>query len=158
MSLPDAPTGSDRLVDDCVFAVDGDPVLHELVATLGGVAIEVPAELRALYHAAATIAANHLTALSAQVERLADLVGVPTSAYWRLMSTTMRNIEQVGARAALTGPASRGDWATIERHLDALPADERELYLSLSRRAAQLAGHPLPNDLSATVDRRGDDD
>lgn len=156
MSLPDATTGSERLVDHCVFAVDGDSLLDELVAALGGVAIEVPEEQRALYHGVATIAANHLTALCAQIEQLAALVGVPTHAYWKLMSTTMQNIEQVGASAALTGPASRGDWATIQRHLDALPDHECQLYLALCRRAAQLAGHRLPADIEATVARRGD--
>lgn len=151
MSLPDATTGSDRLVDDCVFAVDGDPLLHELVAALGGIVVEVAADQRALYHGIAAIAANHLTALCAQVEQLAAIVGVPTSAYWKLMSTTMQNIEQVGASAALTGPASRGDWATIERHLAALPDDERQLYLALCRRAAKLGGHQLPADIETSA-------
>jgi predicted short-subunit dehydrogenase-like oxidoreductase (DUF2520 family) len=154
MSLPDATIGAERLADECVFAVDGDPLMHELVAALGGVAIDVPEDKRALYHGVATIAANHLTALCAQVEQLAAVVGVPASAYWKLMSTTMQNIERVGADAALTGPASRGDWATIRHHLDALPDDdERLLYLALCRRAAQLAGHRLPTEIESAVDR-----
>ena len=53
---------------------------------------------------------------------LADLVGVPVSAYWKLMTTTLENVTEVGPSSALTGPASRGDWETIQDHLDALPA------------------------------------
>ena len=92
------------------------------------------------YHATATIAANHLTALCAQVESLATDVGVPVDAYWTLMSTTLDNVAAVGPAAALTGPAARGDWDTIRAHLAALPTDDdRALYLALCGRAAQLA-------------------
>ena len=141
MSLPDAETGSRRLLDHCTFAVDGDSLMTELVAAVGGVAIEVPGPQRALYHATATIASNHLTALCAQVESLAAEVGVPVDAYWALMSTTLDNIADIGPAAALTGPAARGDWDTIRTHLAALPADDdRRLYLALCTRAADLAG------------------
>jgi predicted short-subunit dehydrogenase-like oxidoreductase (DUF2520 family) len=141
MSLPDPETGSRRLLDHCTFAVDGVPLMAEIVADLGGRAIEVPGPKRALYHATATIAANHLTALCAQVESLAAEVGVPVDAYWTLMSTTLDNIATVGPAAALTGPAARGDWDTISAHLAALPTDDdRALYLALCDRAARLAG------------------
>ncbi len=144
MSLPDPETGSRRLLDHCTFAVDGDPLMTELAIALGGVAIEVPGPKRALYHATAAIAANHLTALCAQVESLAAEVGVPVAAYWTLMSTTLGNIADVGPAAALTGPAARGDWDTIRTHLAALPTDDdRDLYLALCARAARLARQEL---------------
>lgn len=144
MSLPDPETGSRRLLDQCTFAVDGDRLMAEIVAELGGRAIEVPGPKRALYHATAAIAANHLTALCAQVESLAAEVGIPVDAYWTLMSTTLDNIAQVGPAAALTGPAARRDWDTIRTHLAALPTDDdRTLYLALCERAARLAGHSV---------------
>jgi len=146
MSLPDAATGSRRLLDSCTFAVDGDPLMTEAAASLGGRAIDVPASSRALYHATAAIAANHLTALCAQVESLAAQVGVPVDAYWTMMRTTLENVADVGPAAALTGPAVRADWDTIRVHLDALPTDdERQLYRALCERAAQLAGNDLPS-------------
>jgi len=146
MSLPDSETGSRRLLDHCTFAVDGDPLMTELATALGGRSIEVPGPERALYHATAAIAANHLTALCAQVESLAAEVGVPVDAYWTLMSTTLDNVADIGPAAALTGPAARGDWDTIRAHLAALPTgDDRRLYLALCERAARLAGHDLPN-------------
>jgi predicted short-subunit dehydrogenase-like oxidoreductase (DUF2520 family) len=37
-------------------------------------------------------------------------------------------VAALGPAAALTGPVRRGDWATVERHLAALPADERAAY------------------------------
>ena len=140
MSLPETETGSRRLLDECTFAVDGDPLMADVVRDLGGRSIVVPDSKRVLYHATATIAANHLTALCAQVETLAHEVGVPVDAYWTLMSTTLDNIASVGPASALTGPAARGDRATIDAHLDALPTDDdRRLYIALSERASRLA-------------------
>lgn len=153
MSLPDAVTGSGRLLDSCTFAVDGDPLMADVAASLGGRAIGVPASSRALYHATASIAANHLVALCAQVESLAAQIGVPVDAYWTLMRTTLENVADVGPAAALTGPAARADWNTIRAHLDALGTDDdRDLYRVLCERAAQLAGHAMPGwwDAAAT--------
>jgi predicted short-subunit dehydrogenase-like oxidoreductase (DUF2520 family) len=125
-ALPDAETGRRRLLGGCI------------VADLGGRAVEVPDGQRALYHATAVVAANHLVALAGQVERLAARVGVPTDAYWDLMAGALDNVRRLGAKAALTGPAARGDRATIERHLAALPADERPAYEVMSAEAARL--------------------
>jgi len=151
MSLPDADTGARRLADGCTFAVDGDPFALDVVASLGGLAVEVPETKRALYHAAASVAANHLTALCAQVERLAETVGIPVDAYWKMMAATLDNVEDSGARAALTGPAARGDWATVRSHLDALPLSEQTLYRALMVEAADLAGQTVPTSLMSDL-------
>ncbi|MEL6894042.1 MAG: DUF2520 domain-containing protein [Actinomycetota bacterium] len=139
MSLPDRAIGADRLLDHCTFAIAGDPLAGAFVARLGGRSIEVADTDRAVYHAAACVAANHLVVLCAQVERLADLVGVPVDAYWTMMRHSLANVERQGARSALTGPAARGDVATIAAHLDALPEDERSPYSALADAARALA-------------------
>lgn len=147
MSLPDPELGAVRLRAHCTFAVDGSPRMAQMVTDLGGVAVRVPGSKRAQYHAAASIASNHLTALCHQVEALAEGVGVPADAFWALMATTLENVRDVGPIAALTGPAARADWTTIGNHLDQLADDDRTLYLELSRRAATMAGHLWPEDL-----------
>lgn len=153
VSLPDGETGAHRLTDDCTFAIDGHALAAQVVSDLGGRAIEVPAELRPLYHAVACIAANHLAALGNQVETLAAELGVPIEAYWSLMATTLENMTANGSLTALTGPASRGDWDTIERHLAALEdPDDRRLYQILSERAAVMAGQSKPIDDHARKD------
>lgn len=147
VSLPDLETGSERLSNGCTFAIDGHPIAAQVVSDLGGRAIVVPADLRPLYHAVACIAANHLAALGNQVETLAAKLGVPVEAYWSLMTTTLENMTTHGSEAALTGPASRGDWETIERHLAALDnPEDRRLYQILSERAAVMAGQSKPID------------
>jgi predicted short-subunit dehydrogenase-like oxidoreductase (DUF2520 family) len=48
-------------------------------------------------------------------------------------------VAELGPHDALTGPARRGDWATLSRHLDALPKDERTGYQAGAALATRLA-------------------
>ena len=102
----------------------GDGVAREMAVALDGTAIEVADDNRALHHAAAVIASNHLVALLGQVERVARAAGVPLEAYLDLVRTTVNNVDALGPQEALTGPVARGDWATVARHRAALPAGE----------------------------------
>jgi predicted short-subunit dehydrogenase-like oxidoreductase (DUF2520 family) len=141
LALPDAARGADRLRAGAWFAVAGDPIAGEVVASLGGRAFTVADGDRAAYHAAAVIASNHLVALLGQVERVAAGVGVPFEAYLDLVQATVDNVRALGPAAALTGPAARGDWATIERHRAALAErapDERPAYDALVALARRL--------------------
>jgi predicted short-subunit dehydrogenase-like oxidoreductase (DUF2520 family) len=140
--------GADRLAGGAWFGITADPEADraalELVGALNGRVFQVPAERRALYHAAACIASNHLVALFGQVERLADLAGVPMPALLELAEVSLDNVARLGASGALTGPVSRGDLVTIERHRRALPAEEADLYECLASEAARVAGRRLP--------------
>jgi predicted short-subunit dehydrogenase-like oxidoreductase (DUF2520 family) len=139
VALPNADLGSERLSGGAWFAVAGDSFVLSVVAALGGRAIEVDDERRAAYHAAAVVASNHLVALLAQVERVAATADVPLDAYIDLIRGTVDNVAALGPAAALTGPAARGDEATIARHLEALAPDERALYESLAEACRRLA-------------------
>jgi predicted short-subunit dehydrogenase-like oxidoreductase (DUF2520 family) len=137
VALPDAATGAQRLGDGAWFAVAGDPLVEQVVADLGGHAFSVADADRTRYHAAAVIASNHLVALLGQVERVAP-EGVPVEAFLGLVRGTVDNVERLGPAAALTGPVARGDWATVERHLAALPDEERPAYEALAEAAKRL--------------------
>lgn len=144
VALPSAAVGADRLRAGAWFAVAGDALVQQVVDDLGGRSFAVADEDRAAYHAAACIASNHLVALLGQVERVAGAVGVPMQAYLDLVRATVDNVEALGPRAALTGPAARGDWATIDRHRSALAGlgplgpDEVALYEVMVGAARQL--------------------
>jgi len=144
VSLPSPDLGATRLAAGAWFAVAGDPLVQRAADDLGGRWFEVADVDRATYHAAAAVASNHLVALLGQVERLASGIGVPPEAYLDLARASLDNVAALGPAAALTGPVARGDWATVARHLDALPADERPAYLALAEAAARLAGRTLP--------------
>lgn len=147
VSLPSPATGADRLVGAWFATAGRSSRAHDavarLVAALDGRRVAVADEHRVAYHAAAAIAANHLVALLGQVERIATDVDVPLEAYLDLCRGALDNVAAVGPAAALTGPVARGDWETVARHLDALPADERPAYSVLADAARRLIG-PVP--------------
>ncbi len=144
VTLPEPVLGALRLRGGLYFAVAGDPLARDLVLGLGGHPVVVPDAERAGYHAAATIAANHLVALLGQVERVAASVGLPLEAFLPLAQGALDDVGFLGPAAALTGPASRGDVATLERHREVLDGSERDGYeagVVLARRlAAERAG------------------
>jgi predicted short-subunit dehydrogenase-like oxidoreductase (DUF2520 family) len=118
--LPTVATGAERLRSGLTFAVAGDPMTRAVVASLGGRVVTVEDPDRPSYHAAASIAANHMVALIGQVERVAASAGLPLDAFADLMRAALDDAVDLGPRRALTGPAARGDWDTVERHRRAL--------------------------------------
>jgi predicted short-subunit dehydrogenase-like oxidoreductase (DUF2520 family) len=137
--LPNGEVGAARLCAGVTFAVAGAPIAHEIAASLGGRTVQVADEDRAAYHAAACIAANHVVALLGQVERVAADVGLDLESFLPLTRAAVDDVAALGAHAALTGPARRGDWATLSRHLDALPESERAGYQAGAALATRLA-------------------
>ncbi len=145
VALPDPQTGAERL-RGAWYAVAGDPSVQHLVALLDGHAFHVADQDRVAYHAAAVVASNHLVALLGQAERIASTADVPLAAFLDLIRGTVDNVASLGPAAALTGPAARGDEATIARHIAALADDERFAYEAMAAEARRLAGRPQPED------------
>lgn len=138
VALADAERGARRLAG-AWFAVAGDDsTTTALVDALDGHRVVVADDDRVAYHAAAAVAANHLVALLGQVERIAASVGVPLEAYLDLARGALDDVAAVGPAAALTGPVARDDWATVARHVESLPADERATYAILADAARRL--------------------
>jgi predicted short-subunit dehydrogenase-like oxidoreductase (DUF2520 family) len=115
---------------------------RDLADTLGMTPVEISADAKPAYHAAAAFAANYTTALAAVAERVAVSAGVPSDVARRIYLPLIRgaaaNLE-AGPVAALTGPVRRGDAATVAAHLRALSPDDRRLYVLLAREALRLA-------------------
>ncbi len=86
------------------------------------------------YHAAAALLANGSAALAYSAQRILVELGVAPRAAERalagLLGTVAFNVGASGVPAALTGPVSRGDQATVRAHLRAL-----------ARLSPELAGH-----------------
>lgn len=148
VSLPSAEIGGARLGDGQWFAVAGHSIAERVVADLGGQAFAVADRDRAAYHAAASMASNHVVALLGQVERIASPIGVPPEAYLGLAAGSVANVAALGAAHALTGPVARGDWETVRRHLEAIDPSERAAYRALAEAARRLIdGGDLPPEL-----------
>ncbi len=76
---------------------------------------------RAAYHAGASIASNYLVTLRQAAGSLLESAGAPPEALDPLMRRTIENGFE------LTGPIQRGDWETVERHLEAIRENRPEL-------------------------------
>jgi predicted short-subunit dehydrogenase-like oxidoreductase (DUF2520 family) len=138
-SLPSVEVGVERLPGSWC-AVDGHAGVERLAVSLGMRPFRIADDRRVAYHAAATIASNHLVALLGQAARVAADAGVPAEALLPLVRATLDNVDALGPEAALTGPVARGDADTVARHLDALPADEQRAYRALATEALRLTG------------------
>ncbi len=138
VTMPTAERGAARLVG-ATFAVSGDELAVSLVDSLGGRVIRVPDERRAAYHATAAVAANHLVALMGHVEALAEAAGLRLADFLALSEMALDDVRELGPERALTGPAARGDMATIDAHLAAIPESQRATYVALVNAAFELA-------------------
>ncbi|SCL62449.1 Predicted oxidoreductase, contains short-chain dehydrogenase (SDR) and DUF2520 domains [Micromonospora citrea] len=119
------------------------PLAARLVADLGGVPEWIGEADRPLYHAALAHGANHLvTLVNEAADRLRDAgVAQPEKVLAPLLRAALENALRLGDDA-LTGPVSRGDAGTVERHLARLAATAPESvapYLALARRTADRA-------------------
>jgi predicted short-subunit dehydrogenase-like oxidoreductase (DUF2520 family) len=127
-----------------------------LVADLGGIPEWIAEDDRPLYHAALAHGANHLVTL---VNEAADLlrtagVGQPRKVLAPLLHAALDNALRLGDDA-LTGPVSRGDAGTVQRHLNRMPAEAVPAYLALARRTADRAiasGRLRPQDATLLLD------
>jgi predicted short-subunit dehydrogenase-like oxidoreductase (DUF2520 family) len=113
-------------LDGAFAAVSGETpdaraVATELAQTLGLEPFELADGRRALYHAGAAVASNYLVTLYRIAAGLLEEAGAPPRALVPLMLRTIENGFE------LTGPIARGDWATVDAHLDAIRAARPEV-------------------------------
>jgi predicted short-subunit dehydrogenase-like oxidoreductase (DUF2520 family) len=119
-----------------------------LAETLGLRPFELADEKRALYHAGAAVASNYLVTLRHAAGSLLESAGAPAEALDPLMRRVIENYFE------LTGPIARGDWETIERHLEAIRAEQPELeplYLVLADATAAFAGREIPSEIGVRL-------
>ena len=119
------------------------PVAEALVVEMGGEPVFIGEELRDLYHAALSIAANHLVTLVTQSSDLLRQAGVaePGLMLGPLLSAALDNALRLGD-AGLTGPVARGDAETVAGHIRALRAASPGVlpsYLAMARLTADRA-------------------
>jgi predicted short-subunit dehydrogenase-like oxidoreductase (DUF2520 family) len=118
--------------------------LADLARRLGMMPIQTGERSRALYHAAAVLAAGSQVALFAEAVRaFRKATGasepVARSALLPLTLGALEKLRVQPAGPSLTGPAVRGDAATIRAHRKALPKDLLPLYDALARVSLDLS-------------------
>ncbi|GAC1696662.1 MAG: hypothetical protein NVS9B3_14550 [Gemmatimonadaceae bacterium] len=146
--IPGTVTAPARLRGSYI-GIDGDPsaidAAMRMADAVAARTVVIPAGGKARYHAAAVMAANFPTVLAAIAEELFMTAGLGSSdaqgAVRSLVDGVAANLHLQPAEAALTGPASRGDDATINAHIAALQdtPDVLAVYRVLTRAAAAIA-------------------
>lgn len=133
MTFTGHPESEVRRMADARFAITGSTAeaseqAKRIVALLGGVAVEIAEDRRALYHAALCHASNHLVTLVAGASAALSDAGVddPAALLAPLVRAALENSLDHGF-AGLSGPLLRGDDRTISDHLDALAAHSPQL-------------------------------
>lgn len=131
------------------FGVEGEPAARQagqlLAERLGGRAVEIAHGRKALYHLAAVLSGNGIVALLAAARDALCGAGWSGDEALRtlgpLARTSLDGALSAGPEQALSGPVSRGDEATLDRHRAALvrwDAERIPLYEALVREQRRL--------------------
>lgn len=142
--------GAIEQLPNSVFGITADeevmPLGREIVDNLGGTAIVIKNEDKALYHAAACVASNYFVGLIHYAQSIYKSMGVSDEialqAMLPLIKGTLANFESQGTTKALTGPIARGDMGPLEEHLSAFEhrmPNKKKLYCELGKYVTQVA-------------------
>lgn len=146
------------------FAVEGSSRalerLQELFTLLPNEVVNISTEEKAKYHAAASLASNHVTGLIYLAVELLKESGIKEQeAYSLLKPLVEHNVEAVfsqnkddsgkgsyaGCVETLTGPIERSDLMTVREHLYKLEKPEQEaVYRAVGIQVAEAAGKKHP--------------
>lgn len=140
-------------LEHAFFTVEGQQravsVITELLTALGNKVCRINSAIKPKYHAAASILSNQVIAVLDTGYQLLEECGFSrTEALQATASLVRSNIENVIAQDcsnALTGPIERGDYDTIQEHLDCLDADTEALYRVLGKRLISIAQRKNPD-------------
>ncbi|MEP6835282.1 MAG: DUF2520 domain-containing protein [Gemmatimonas sp.] len=137
--------------DGAVCATDGSTpraiaAAEQLALLIGMRPVHIPANQRALYHAAASMTANFLTTLGDAAERLAAPCGINRADLAPLIRAATENWIALGGKQALVGPVARGENATVAKQRAAVAETAPELlplWDALVASTQRLAGLPV---------------
>jgi predicted short-subunit dehydrogenase-like oxidoreductase (DUF2520 family) len=116
------------ILSGIAFAVEGTSplidTLREMAHALGGWPVEISPQHRALYHLSGFLACGAVVTLMSQAAELWKIIGYTKEQGLEvlipILKSTVASLEAQGTPGALTGPISRGDLGTVQKHLDAL--------------------------------------
>lgn len=132
-----------------VFAIEGDEVAvrvaRRIARSLGGIAVSIRSEKKALYHAAGAFAAGLVLAVEETGVQVLMASGMKrresVKALLSLTRQVLEHYEKLGPNMAWTGPLSRGDYRVVARHeaaLQEIQPEFLETYQAVSRLAARV--------------------
>lgn len=148
VSVPDIPTGI-KMLKNCVYTCEGalKKPLMELVNTIGGQPFQLNRRQKEVIHLSSVFLNNYVVLLINAIKQLnADNLLPPDKARAILESISRQAILigwEKSLAEGLTGPLIRGDYKTIEKHLDLLEdfQELKRLYQGFIDLAKQFGAH-----------------
>ena len=136
-------------LDGVIFSIEGAPAARraaqKIARSLGGTPVIIHASDKPAYHASGTSVAGHALALVESASQTLMKIGFTrrrsNQALLPLIRQMLDNYESLGPHAAWTGPLSRGDYATISKHVKALrrfPREFQDAYAALALLSARV--------------------
>lgn len=146
-----SPSSGVRSLRGGFWSVEGDrkavSVARRWVKVLSGKSFELRPQAKPLYHLSAFLVCPTVVVLMDRSERLLQHAGAPKRVIRpmleRFVTATVHNFAELGASKSLTGPAVRGDWPTLERHVAELQRFAPEVipaYVELLNLMLRVAG------------------
>lgn len=141
-----------KKLNQALFTMEGDDkaltIMKTLFEEMGNTVCVIPSDSKVRYHAAATMASNMMIGLyQMSIDMLRDCGFDENNAKSLLEPLVRGNMEAVLATSpeqALTGPVERNDIETVEKHLQVLKENEKEVYVNLGRTLADIASRKNP--------------
>ncbi len=138
---------SAKKLNKALFVVEGDEeklaLMTNLYAEMGNPVQTISTEEKTRYHAAAVLASNHVVALYSLAAKELEKCGFSTKAAAGALAPLFlgnaQNIASLGPIKSLTGPAERGDYETINKHLQLLSGNTKQIYELLNEEALAIA-------------------
>ncbi|MFP4082530.1 MAG: Rossmann-like and DUF2520 domain-containing protein [Candidatus Aminicenantes bacterium] len=138
-----------KLFEGIYFGLEGDQQALDLgkkiVHRLGGHFIILPAQDKLLYHAACSLASNSMVVLLDMAVLLLEKMNIEREEASKiilpLVQRTLHNVKSFNTGGALTGPVIRGDYETVNRHVESLRElpGYRDIYSKLALKALEIA-------------------
>lgn len=149
LSFGDVDTAVSAL-NSAPFTIEGKGMkldtIKEILEACGNTWTEISTSDKVLYHAAACVMSNYLVALLDVGIEMLQAAGFTDKKARELsgplIGKTLENVINTGTAKALTGPISRGDAGTLERHVEKLKDCSKrwlELYKVLGLYTVELA-------------------
>lgn len=125
------------------FSSENEDVVLQILKKIGNAYFVRNLETSAMYHLANVFVSNLTLALLEIGVSYFQEIGLTeeeaVNAAMPLIKGNIRNIEEKGFLSSLTGPVPRGDWKTVERHLDVVRDEDQGIYKELSLHLLRLA-------------------
>lgn len=138
---------------EALFTVEGDhtalELMQELFSLLPNRTVQISTDAKTKYHAAASIASNHVTGLLSLALSLLKEAGITENMAYEMLEPLVKNcinaVFSQGCEAALTGPIERNDQGTVEKHLTILEKPEwNQAYRAVGMLVTELAEEKHP--------------